>query len=43
MHELGLKEGEKVYASLVIGYPDLPNGLNRREIEAKGYPVTYID
>ena len=43
MRELGLKEGEKVYASLAIGYPDLPNGLNRREIEAKGYPVTYID
>ena len=43
MHELGLKEGEKVYASLAFGYPDLPNGLNRREIEAKGYPVTYID
>ena len=43
MRGLGLKEGEKVYASLVIGYPDLPNGLNRREIEAKGYPVTYID
>ena len=43
MRELGLKEGEKVYASLAFGYPDLPNGLNRREIEAKGYPVTYID
>ena len=43
MRELGLKEGEKVYASLAIGYPDLPNGLNRREIEAKGYSVTYID
>ena len=43
MRELGLKEGEKVYASLAVGYPDLPNGLNRREIEAKGYPVTYID
>ena len=27
----------------LVGYPDLPNGLNRREIEAKGYPVTYID
>ena len=43
MRELGLKEGEKVYASLAIGYPDLPNGLNRRKIEPKGYPVTYID
>ena len=43
MRELGLSEDEKVYASLAIGYPDLPNGLNRREIKAKGYPVTYID
>ena len=43
MRELGLKEGEKVYASLAIGYPDLPNGLNRREIEPKGYKVTYVD
>ena len=43
MSELGLGEDEKVYASLAIGYPDLPNGLNHREIEPKGYPVTYID
>lgn len=43
MRELGLSEDEKVYASLAIGYPDLPNDLNRREIEPKGYPVTYID
>ncbi|EBY4570502.1 nitroreductase, partial [Salmonella enterica subsp. enterica serovar Enteritidis] len=26
-----------------IGYPDLPNGLNRRELDIKGNPVTYID
>ena len=43
MRELGLDEDEKVYASLAIGYPDLPNGLNRREIEPKGYKVTYVD
>ena len=43
MRELGLGEDEKVYASLAIGYPDLPNGLNRREIEPKGYKVTYVD
>ena len=43
MRELGLSEDEKSTASLAIGYPDLPNGLNRREIEAKSYPVTYID
>ena len=27
MRELGLKEGEKVYASLAFGYPDLPTVL----------------
>ena len=43
MRELGLGEDEKVYASLAIGYPNLPNGLNRREIEPKGYKVTYVD
>ena len=43
MRELGLGEDEKVYASLAIGYPDMPNGLNRREIEPKGYKVTYVD
>ncbi len=43
MRELGLEEDEKVYASLAIGYPDMPNGLNRREIEPKGYKVTYVD
>lgn len=35
--------GEKVYASLTVGYPDLPNGLNRRVLEIKGNPVTWID
>ena len=35
VRELGLSRRKRVYASLAIGYPDLPNGLNRREIEAK--------
>ena len=43
LRELGLGEDEKVYASLALGYPDLPNGLNRRELEIKGNPVTYVD
>ena len=42
-NELGMGDDEKVYASLAIGYPDLPNGLNRRELDIKGNPVTYID
>lgn len=43
LRELGMGDDEKVYASLAIGYPDLPNGLNRRELNIKGNPVTYID
>lgn len=43
LRELGMGDDEKVYASLAIGYPDLPNGLNRRELDIKGNPVTYID
>ena len=43
LRELGMGDDEKVYASLSVGYPDLPNGLNRRELEIKGNFVTYID
>jgi len=43
LRELGLGADEKVYASLAVGYPDLPNGLNRRVLEIKGNPVTWID
>ena len=43
LRELGLGDDEKVYASLALGYPDLPNGLNRRELDIKGNPVIYID
>ena len=43
LRELGMSDDEKVYASLSVGYPDLPNGLNRRELDIKGNPVTYID
>ena len=43
LRELGMGDDEKVYASLAIGYPDLPNGLNRRELDIKGNPITYID
>ena len=42
LRELGMGDDEKVYASLSVGYPDLPNGLNRRELDIKGNPVTYI-
>ncbi len=43
LRELGLGSDEKVYASLALGYPDLPNGLNRQVLEIKGNPVTWID
>lgn len=43
LRELGLGEDEKVYASLALGYPDLPNGLNRRELDIKGNPVTFVE
>ncbi|MGI6263088.1 MAG: nitroreductase family protein [Succiniclasticum sp.] len=44
LRTLGLKEGEKVFASLVIGYADTLDGLPFRRIVArKGNPVTWID
>lgn len=40
---IGLQEGEAVYVSMVLGYPDSPDGLPlRRIIPRKGNPVTYI-
>ena len=41
---LGLAEGEKVFASLVIGYADTLDGLPfRRIVSRKGNPVTWVD
>ena len=44
LRELGMADDERVYASLSLGYSALPDGLpNRRVLEVKGNPVTYID
>lgn len=41
---LGLAEGEKVFASLVIGYADTLDGLPFcRIVSRKGNPVTWVD
>ena len=43
LRELGLKEEERVYASMVLGYAATENGLpNRKPLERKGNEVTYI-
>jgi nitroreductase len=43
LQELGLKEGERVYGSVSLGYPDTPDGLPNRNITSiKGNEVTYI-
>lgn len=42
--ELGLKDNYIICASLALGYADIPGDLpNRREIEPKGYEVTYVE
>ncbi|MBR2552679.1 MAG: nitroreductase [Erysipelotrichaceae bacterium] len=39
----GLKENERIYASLILGYPDTPDGLpERKALPRKGNDVTYI-
>jgi nitroreductase len=43
LQELGLKEDERVYGSVSLGYPDTPDGLPNRNITSiKGNEVTYI-
>ncbi|MBQ1615367.1 MAG: nitroreductase [Selenomonas sp.] len=43
LQELGLKEGERVYGSVSLGYPDTPDGMPNRNITSiKGNEVTYI-
>ena len=44
MYKLGMKEEERVYGAMVIGYADTPDGLpNRMSIPRKGNIVTIID
>ena len=41
---LGLKEDERVYGALALGYPDTEDGLpNRAALPRKGNPVTIIE
>ena len=43
LRELGLKEDERVYASMTIGYAAAESGLpNRKPLERKGNEVTFI-
>lgn len=43
LHELGLKENERVYASMVLGYAATEDGLpNRKPLERKGNETTFI-
>ena len=43
LKKLGMQEGETVYVSMALGYPDSEDGLPfRRIVERKGNPVTYV-
>lgn len=44
LQELGLKENERVYSSMIIGYPKSADGKpNRTPLPRKGNEVTFID
>lgn len=44
MLNLGMKEDERVYGALAIGYADTPDGMpNRVALERTGNEVTYIE
>ncbi len=44
LRKLGLKEDERVYAALALGYADSEDGLpNRKVQERNGNPVTFVD
>ena len=44
LQQLGMKENERVYGAVSIGYPATENGLpNRRPTPQKGNEVTFID
>lgn len=44
LQELGLKENERVYASMIIGYPKSADGKpNRTPLPRKGNEVNFID
>ena len=40
----GMKENERVYGAVIIGYPATESGLpNRNQMTLKGNEVTWID
>ena len=44
LHSLGMKEGEKVYASLALGYPDTESGMPDKEpLKRFGNIVTVVE
>jgi nitroreductase len=43
LKKLGMQDGETVYVSMALGYPDTEDGMPfRRIVERKGNPVTYV-
>ena len=43
MRQLGMREDERVYGSVIFGYPQTEDGLpNREPLKRKGNEVTYI-
>ncbi len=41
--DFGLQESERIYASVIIGYPETPDGKPlRNALDRKGNPVTWI-
>ena len=44
LRSLGLKENERIYGAVIIGYPATESGLPNRNLTAqKGNEITYID
>ena len=43
LQELGMHEDERVYASVIIGYPETEDGLPlRKALDRKGNEVTWV-
>ncbi len=44
MYSLGMKENERVYGAVIIGYPATESGLPKRNLMAqKGNEITFVD
>ena len=43
LHKLGMKQEERVYGALIVGYPDTPEGKPLRQALARtGNEVTWL-